>query len=202
MPRRRVTSTSVRQSQPLNCSDLACGQTRRGPSCRSLPEAATRYHARLHAEGPAGLDIILRTSTVPVNFSSSSEADIVDRVGLARPVRRGTSRQLSPFTEGRRFKSFRPASRNQPGPLPFRVRGGFQDTSATSTMRSMCRSTSSTETAGTSMLRARGKLQREAVPPTEPHLRPPFTEVRLKSFLNAGADGGRWSRICELSPAL
>ena len=44
-PRRRVTSTSVRRSasgSDLDSSDLACGQTRRGPSCRSCPRAATR----------------------------------------------------------------------------------------------------------------------------------------------------------------
>ena len=87
-------------------------------------------------------------------------------------------------------------------------------TNAISTMRSMCRCTSSTATAAISTppaSRFRDFLKGElpVLPGEKPrlsdwtdHLSTAFPEVRLKSFLEMrGADGGRWSRICAL-PAL
>ncbi len=119
-----------------------------------------RDHAQLHAQGRSlGLDMMLRTCTIQVNFDYSSEADMVKkfRVGLAlQPVATALFAN-SPFTEGKPngFKSFRShiwedTDPDRTGMLPFVFEDGSA-TNAIATTCSMCRCISSTATANISM---------------------------------------------------
>jgi glutamate--cysteine ligase len=171
--------------------------------------------------GSLGLDMMLRTCTIQVNLDYSSEADMAKkfRVGLALQPLATALFANSPFTEGKPngFLSFRShiwsdTDPHRTGMLPFVFEDGF-GYERYSTMRSMCRCTSSTATAATSTRRPvlprlprrrapRPARREAALSDWTDHLSTAFPEVRLKSFLEMrGADGGRWSRICAL-PAL
>ncbi|HEX4800686.1 MAG TPA: glutamate--cysteine ligase [Sphingomicrobium sp.] len=172
--------------------------------------------------GSLGLDMMLRTCTIQVNWDDSSEADMVKkfRVGLAlQPVATALFAN-SPFTDGKPngFKSFRShiwedTDPDRTGMLPFVFEEGFGydrycDYALDVPMYFVFRDGKYVDVAGESF-RAfiDGKLPQ--LPGEKPrltdwtdHLSTAFPEVRLKSFLEMrGADGGRWSRICGL-PAL
>jgi glutamate--cysteine ligase len=172
--------------------------------------------------GSLGLDMMLRTCTIPVNLDYGSEADMAQkfRVGLALQPLATALFANSPFTEGKPngFLSFRShiwsdTDPHRTGMLPFVFEEGFGyeryvDYALDVPMYFVFRDGRYIDASGQSFRDfLDGRLP--ALPGEKPiasdwtdHLSTAFPEVRLKSFLEMrGADGGRWSKICAL-PAL
>ena len=169
--------------------------------------------------GTMGLDMMLRTCTIPVNLDYSSEADMVKkfRVSLALQPLATALFANSPFLEGKPngFLSYRSHiwSDTDPartGMLPFVFEDGFGyeryiDYMLDVPMYFVYRDGKYIDAAGQSFRDfLDGRLP--ALPGEKPrqsdwtdHLSTAFPEVRLKSFLEMrGADGGPWSQICAL----
>ena len=131
---------------------------------RVMPKSRYRIMARYMPKvGTRGLDMMFRTATVQANLDFSGEADMVAklRIGLALQPTITALFANSPFTEGGPTAFSRPARRFGATPTPPRT--GMMPSpsrpawasSAMSTMRSTCRSISSSAAGSTTTSRAR-----------------------------------------------
>jgi len=182
-------------------------------------EVMGRYMPKV---GNLGLDMMLRTATIQVNYDFADEADMVKkmRVGLALQPLATALFANSPFTEGapNGYLSYRSqiwldTDDDRCGMLPWVFEDGmgferYTDYALDVPMYFVYRDGKYIDAAGQSFRDfLDGKLP--ALPgecPTmtdwDDHLTTIFPEVRMKRFLEMrGADSGPWARICAL-PAL